>query len=152
MVAARLYRHDPSLVDDLAQEASIRLLRMARSEDIRSVEAAMKHVVRLVIIDHIRKRDPCATALPLEDHGDGALAAPARLMGRAASTILRAFEHGGLTQCCDRTRDVLDGLTWSEVARRDNRTETAVRKEWSRCVSALRDVIGDGGALLGEWG
>lgn len=148
MIAARLFRPEPSVVDDLTQEALIRLMRIARTQDVRNVEATMRHVVYWTVGDHLRRHTNDASLDDVGEHADGD---PAWAMQRAASTVLRFFESIGRGECSDRTRDLLAGLTWNDVAERDARSADAVRQEWSRCAKQFRAAYPSSAPLFAMW-
>src|SRR5258705_6621502 len=152
MIAARTYQCDAATIDDLTQEALVRLARVARKEEIRELEAMMHHVARLTVLDHITRMRRRRPQVELDDAvglDDGATRAAA--MVRAVATLLRFFEQEGLARCAELARAFLAGVDWAEVAATRTRTPEAVRKEWSRCAAAARQAIGSAGGLLSGW-
>lgn len=152
MIAARTYRCDAATIDDLTQEALVRLDRVARKEEIRELEAMMHHVARLTVLDHIsrmRRRRTEVDLVNAEGLDNGAARTAA--LTRAVATLLRFFEQEGLARCAELARALHAGVEWAEVAASHARTPEAVRKEWSRCAAAARQAIGSAGGLLSEW-
>jgi DNA-directed RNA polymerase specialized sigma24 family protein len=136
-------------LEDLTQEALIRLLRVVRREGVRNLEALMNHIVELTRNDFLkRKMRRQSREQPLDDlahvvsdpAGDAAshLEAIEQDPSRLAFLVLefvRRVRPGALSLCESKMR----GRSLEETAREQGRTPAAVRKEWSRVAQQFRD-------------
>ncbi len=143
---------DPALVDDLVQEACVRLLRAARREAVREPEALMTVLARRTWYDHLRRtvrtRERFA---PLgDDHdrvpapapgGDPRLGDPAE---RLVLVVQEIFAARGADECRGLLRDFLAATNWRTLAERLGVDHAALRKRWSRCLAVARaDLAAD---------
>ena len=158
VIRHRLARPDPDRVEDLTQEALIRLLRALRHEPARNLEGLMTEIARRTVIDSIRSRQRWDRLVrPLDEEIDD-------LPGASADALAEEFGDP-----LDRTRFVVleyfrvrspgchelallyfDQESWQAVSARIGKGYQAVRKQWSRCIESLREAARIGGGLLLE--
>lgn len=161
-LATRLRGVDPGEIEDLTQEAMIRLLRAVRREGARSLEALMTTIAERTRNDFLKKwmnrgkRDqPIEEFEPLlaEPSGDASAALQALEddPGRVAFLILQLvgrIQPSALPLLEAKMR----GKSLEEVAREQRRTALAVRKEWSRVAQKLRDYASAHPEAFGDLG
>jgi hypothetical protein len=141
----------------------VRLLRFSRRETIRNVEAAIVDIVRKTLIDHHRRQsrwEVVAAALRVEIESTGA---PGEANGEALADclgdpiertrfIVLGFFRDRSPRCHDLAAHYFDsGSDWVAVARRSGRSGEAVRQQWSRCVSVLRNELRRDQGVLWRW-
>jgi RNA polymerase sigma factor (sigma-70 family) len=149
-IRSRLGSADPHDLDDLSQEAMIRLLRFTRREAPESLEALARSIADRVSIDFIRRRsrwrlvlnenvdlaelDELIPAVSVEHWGD-----PSERVGRV---LTRCFQ--GAPECFRLAEKFLANVTWSVVAEELGQSHAAVRQRWKRCLDSVRkDLEGD---------
>ncbi len=148
------------LIDDLAQECLVRLLRYLRRERVQNLEALLTEVARRTAIDALRRRTRW-TALVREDETAIETAADPRARAESLGDPLERIEFVVLeyftardARCRDLAVAYFDGWDWKRVAAATGRSHDGIRKQWSRCVELLRAAAGAGGdpllAGLGE--
>jgi DNA-directed RNA polymerase specialized sigma24 family protein len=136
-------------LDDLVQEACVRLLRAVRREPVAQLEGLMATIARRTWADHVRRRilarrwfewsDARAAQTPdprpLHDPllGD--------LLARVELVVLESFHRQGRFECEQLTLAHFAGQEWSGFAADHGLTDVAVRKRWSRCLEMLRGEI-----------
>lgn len=148
-LASEVDAHEDAHVDDLVQEACVRLLRAVRRERVAQLEGLMATIARRTWADHVRRRilarrwfesndvraamtpDPRSLHDPLL--GD--------LLARVELVVLESFRRHGRAECQELAHAHFDGREWSAVAASQGLTDVAVRKRWSRCLELLRGEI-----------
>lgn len=158
----RRVRHTaPSLgdddVDEVTQEALVRLLRAVERTPIRNAEALMNEVARRTAIDHLRSRTRWSRLLsPWDGVGPPEDTLPVQApvgdpIERLRFVVLEFFVANE-APCAELARQHFAGWRWDEIAERTQRSAAAVRKQWSRCMQVLRERFaagpGDVGGLL----
>lgn len=147
-----LPRVEPADLEDLAQEALIDLVRTSRREPIRNLDALLNTLARRKAIDLVRRRARWnALVRPLSERDEHE--ASARWRGtdpaeRLAFVVLQFFARER-SACEPLARAFLAGHDWARVAGTMNLAATAIRKQWSRCVTHLRRTL-LGGAVASE--
>jgi RNA polymerase sigma factor (sigma-70 family) len=140
---------DAAELDDLAQEACVRLLRALRRERAERLEGLMATIAHRTWTDHLRRRvvarkwlarsDEAAVNTPdpraLRDHLLG------NVVARIELIVLELFHKHGMTECRDLARAHFDERDWRKVAADSGVKEPAVRKRWSRCLAFLRGEL-----------
>lgn len=131
----------PDDAEDIVQEAFARLEAYAQSHKVRSQEAFLMRAAINISRDEARRRR-VSPFEPGEINLDGVPDA-----SPDAHELLRARERvrrmgAGLQQLPERTRRCLlaqrlDGLTYSEIARREGQSISAVEKQVARAVVFL---------------
>lgn len=140
-------RHD---VEDVAQEAAIRLLRASRSSAaILEVDRLAYDIARKTIKDYVRRKtrwrrimtgmaDPTTLDRVGSPPSAGGIGDP---IERFRFVVLEYF-RGSAPGCEDLARVHFEGKeSWKDVALRTGATPESVRQRWSRCVASLRDRI-----------
>lgn len=159
----RVIRHrvghaDPSTIDDLTQEALVRLLRALRHEGARNLEGLMTEIARRTAIDWIRTRGRWGRLVrPLDDATDDPADPSVSLPDefgdpdeRIRFTVLEYFSARS-PGCHALAIAFFQDEDWQRVAERTGRGYAAVRKQWSRCIEALRQAARTGAGPLLEW-
>ncbi len=140
-----MYRRDDHLADDLAQEATIRLLRTLRREPAEDLERLMTTVASRTFADHLRRRqerpvapdDPAVLDLAAPDTaaGTGGERHPLDLLDVVVRELLRRQDP----LCLRLYRQWRARREWKAVAAAMNppSTAAAVRKKYSRCLQRI---------------
>ena len=157
-IAAQLRPLDGDALDDLTQEALVRLLRAVRREEATSLNGLMHEIARRTCIDLIRRRRRWSQVLcPMpEDAPDPEAAPPYEGSGlgdpleRIRFTVLEFFRMNQ-APCRDVAAAYFEGQDWRTLAARMGRSHAAVRKQWSRCVEHLRAAARSHPGWLAEW-
>jgi DNA-directed RNA polymerase specialized sigma24 family protein len=153
----RLDGVDPSDIQDVTQEAMVRLIRVSRTAQIRNLEALMLKIARRCSVDFFRKRQRWQVmSEPIEVHiesvADPRSDPPSRLGDpkERIEFIVLEFFHGRSEICWSLAMAFFEGRSWTSVARALSKSPEAIRKQWERCRLMLRKAIDeDGGGLLG---
>ncbi len=136
-------------LDDLTQEACIRLLRAMRRGGVREPEGMLVTVARRTWIDHLRRRrrqrqrfvampehldPPADTDEPLRaDLGD--------LAERLELVVQEVFVREGADACLTLAHAYFAAQDWKQVAAAAGDGYDAVRKRWSRCLVLVRRAL-----------
>ena len=157
----RLSRHldraDPATVEDLAQEALVRLLRATRREQPRNLEALMTEIARRTYVDFVRRRRvQHALFAPLDDADrtpDPAAEVIAEIgdpVRRVRFIVLEFFESRHAA-CLELATAFFSGKEWAALASERGLRPEAVRQQWLRCVNQLRRMAKNDKGLLQAW-
>lgn len=141
-IVSLMYRRDDALADDLAQEATIRLLRTLRRETPKELEKLMTTVASRTFADHLRRRqeppispdDPLFEKLSSEPAQSG-WRHPLDLLDVVIRELFRAQDP----QCLQLYRQWRVRREWRKVAEDMNPPSTAeaVRQKYSRCLKRV---------------
>lgn len=153
-----LHGRDADSLDDLAQEALVRLLRAVRRAGALNLEALMTSIAHRTAVDHIRRRHRWSRLVEsVPDPADAPGAATAPAAGPPDDSLERlrfvVLEHFAADSpgCHELARAYFESRDWRRVAQDLGRSHDAVRRQWSRCVDALRaEAARDGGRLM-DW-
>jgi DNA-directed RNA polymerase specialized sigma24 family protein len=147
-------------LDDLTQEASIRLLRCMRREEVRNLDALVQTIIGRTVMDFLRcRRRSAAMFVPLTDATLNrpeleveVEKVPKDFQERLEFTVLEFF-RARRSGCFDLAREFFRHRNWRSVARDLGSSHDAIRARWSRCLSALRRAVARDPALnpLWEW-
>jgi DNA-directed RNA polymerase specialized sigma24 family protein len=137
---------DAAELDDLAQEACVRLLRALRRERAERLEGLMSTIAHRTWTDHLRRRVAARKWLARSDAAAANIPDPRALrehllgnvVARIELVVLELFHKHGMHECHDLARAHFDERDWRSVAAASGVKEPAVRKRWSRCVAFLR--------------
>ncbi len=149
---------EPDLLDDLVQEACVRLLRIVRREAIRETDAILATVARRTWYDHLRRA--IRTRERFRDLGGAVpdVADPAPLweteLGdpaeRLCLIVQEIFVGRGADDCLELLRHFLAAAGWQQLATLQGVAYAALRKRWSRCLAVARASLADD-ADLAPW-
>lgn len=143
----RVRFEDPTLVDDLAQEAMVGIIRKSRTADIENLEAFENTVAHNVWTDHVRRRStwrrhfaavnevPDVAAPEADSAGDD----HGNPLARMLFLLLEFFQSrpGGCLPLIQQYV-ALERPDWKQVAEALAMSHDAVRKRWERCRATLR--------------
>lgn len=154
-VAANLHRSESHQVNDLADEALVRVLRAVRLEPPRNLEALATRISQRTCADYVRRRrrrTALHEALRFEagDDCSSLSSTGSDDVDRMRFVTLEFFRADEGTSCGDLARAYFSEMDWKDWAVRAGRSHAAVRQEWSRCVKKLRAAARAGGPLF-EW-
>jgi RNA polymerase sigma factor (sigma-70 family) len=144
------------LIEDLSQEAMVRVMRALRATQARNIEALTSEIARRTAIDHLRSRRRWEalvgpwTEEAEETAGPPRHGPPGDPLERARFAILGLFERER-SACLELAQQYFSDQSWSEVSERLGRTTDALRKQWSRCVAALRKAVRTDPDRLWRW-
>ena len=143
---------EPADIDDLVQEASVRLLRIVRREEVREMGSLLPTVARRTWYDYLRRvirareraSDPGEQreiAGQLSPGWNAELGDPAE---RLALVVQEFFVGRGARECLDLLRQFLSATSWQQLAGQQDVEPTTLRKRWSRCLAMARaGIVGD---------
>lgn len=142
---------DASDLDDLVQEACVRLLRASRRETIEDWGAMIATVTRRTFTDHIRRKQSArrkAAAFELESGGmpKDAAHASARLgtlADRLPLIVQEVFREHGSDECLELLDAFCAGRAWNEDVASRGLAAATLRKRWSRCLKIARAALGE---------
>lgn len=140
------YRLDDASVEDVVQDALMRLHRTVSRQPEAGGPGLMADIAKKSLIDHIRS---CMRRRRLmEDGGE----CPLEILGRAESieragdretretlraTIVELFEEH-CPECLPLALQRMEDLSWDEIAAGDSRTPAALRQVWHRGIERIR--------------
>lgn len=146
-IARQLGSVEPSDLEDLVQEASIRLLRTVRNEGVRNLGALINVVATRTAVDHVRIRVRWRRLFQLL--GDEAVewqrpaSAPENPLGdpeeRLELIVIEVFQKHR-TSCVELARAFFCCRDWITVARDLRLSHDTVRGRWARCLALLRKL------------
>jgi len=141
-IVSLMYRRDDALADDLAQEATIRLLRAMRREAPRELEKLMTTIASRTFADHLRRRQEQTIAPddPLLENMAAEPAAPGwRHPLDLLDVVMRELFRAQDPQCLHLYRQWRVRREWRQVAEnmKPPSTAEAVRQKYSRCLKRV---------------
>ncbi|MBK6735578.1 MAG: sigma-70 family RNA polymerase sigma factor [bacterium] len=157
-LARKLFREDHATLDDLTQEALVRVLRAARRDTVHNLEGLMETIAERTVVDFLRSRritrdgptvdpheqpDHPGLAFSPEDH-------PVPCLERLRFTVLEFFQENN-SGCLELARHYFANRDWLVVAQDLGRPHTAVRQQWSRCRALLRASARKDASWGWEW-
>ena len=153
----RVRFEDPTLIEDLTQEALVRILRASRATQIENIEAFENTVASRVWTDHVRRRSTWNRVFAAVDEVPE-MVAPEEVpagpdqgnpLARFQFLVLEFFQSrsGG---CIPLIQEYvrLERPSWKLVAENLGQSYPAVRKRWERCRAALLEAAE--GSVLSE--
>jgi DNA-directed RNA polymerase specialized sigma24 family protein len=136
---------DRDHLDDLVQEACVRLLRASRRGPVESPDALAATIARRTWVDHIRRRTRWRNLFVAETGQEAPALSGGPAFGdvrdRLQFIVTELLESNGSHGCLDLARAYFAERDWKTVAAAAGRSYAAVRKQWSRCVTEVRDLI-----------
>jgi DNA-directed RNA polymerase specialized sigma24 family protein len=155
-LVAELPGVERATIDDLVQEALIRLLRAVRRGEVDNLEALSTVIARRTAIDHLRGAWRRFFEQPGEeglDPPDPATLDPASSEPPVEMIAFCTLEYFRSTEspCLDLARHYFAGRDWTVVANLTGKSQVAIRQQWSRCVKALRDAVRSNKNPLWSW-
>lgn len=150
-LARRAGTGDREYLDDLVQEASIRLLRAVRRGPVNHVEGLAVTIAYRTWIDFIRRRMRCRKLFSAGAKTEATVGPEAFVWGDPAErlrfVVLELFDREGSTGCLELARAYFAEKDWKSVAASLDRSHDAIRKAWSRCVDTVRRMVKEDRAL-----
>jgi DNA-directed RNA polymerase specialized sigma24 family protein len=156
----QLDRLDESQIEDLVQEAAVRLLRVVRREGARNLEALMNLIARRTAIDFIRCRRRWAIIWePMTEvttnRPDSSAKMP-DILGdpqERVEFLVIEFFRARKGSCVELAMAFFRKRDWRSVSKEIGASHDAIRARWSRCVALLRrEAARDPGLLfLADW-
>ena len=153
-----VFRADDATLEDLVQDACVRLHRACRRTQVENLEGFMTTIAKRVALDHVRARS-LETALLTPMPEDFEAPAPAGSvpgchqgdpLDRFRFVVLEFFRLGR-SGCHDIALSYFANQDWARVAEKLKRSHAAVRKQWSRCVETLRLEAARDQSPLAAW-
>jgi RNA polymerase sigma factor (sigma-70 family) len=144
-------------LDDLVQEALVRLLRAVRREPIENLEALMTEIARRTAIDCLRRRTRWRAVIESEIPEGLEIADPNARADRVGDPLERVhfivleFFASRESRCRELAMAFFAEQDWNVVAQARGRSHEAVRKQWSRCLETLRSATRYDPGLLEDW-
>lgn len=153
-----LFSREGAILEDLVQEACVRLLRALRREPAINLEGLMTEIARRTVVDYKRRTIRArATFQPMGDETPDAPDPNARESGELGDPLERLrflvdqFFKVRSPECCALARAYFEREDWKAVAVRLGQGYDAVRQKWSRCLTRLRAAAREDGGPLLEW-
>lgn len=157
-LARTLFRTDPADLEDLTQEALVRLLRACRAREPQNLQALMRAIARRTAIDFIRRRERWARLVcrfaNAEAHAVPAGDPPPDTGGDPLERVrflVREFFAQRNRLCAELAEAFFAERNWQAVAEERRCSSEAVRQQWSRCVKALREAVRRGPCPTLRW-
>lgn len=156
----KLFSAQRSHLDDLVQEALVRLLRATRREPANNIEALMTLIAGRTLIDFTRRRRRHqALFVPLTDETDPVVQVqvpPPDVSRdpeeRVEFIVLEHFREAK-AGCYEIARAFFQKRDWNSVALERGASPESIRARWSRCVQHLRETVSRDPhlRLLADW-
>jgi hypothetical protein len=146
-------------LQDLIQEASVRVLRTLRREEVRNLEALMNDIARKTAIDFMRSRSRWSAMVLKVQHRQRDLAHGSNddpeFLGdpleRTRFVVLAWFRQNS-AGCHELAARYFTGTCgWPVLAEELGLTPQALRRRWSRCVERLRQAVQGDREFLWKW-
>lgn len=142
---------DREYLDDLVQEASIRMLRAIRRGPVDQLEGLAATIAHRTWVDFIRRRARCRKLFSAGAKTEATVGPEAFAWGDPAErlrfVVLELLDREGSTGCLELARAYFAEMDWKSVASLLDRTHDAVRKAWSRCIETVRRMVKEDRAL-----
>jgi RNA polymerase sigma factor (sigma-70 family) len=160
LLRQKLFAAQRSHLEDLVQEALVRLLRATRHEPANNLEALMTLIAGRTLIDFTRRRRRYqALFVPLTDETDPSaqIQVPPVDISRDPEERVEfiVLEHFRETKtgCYEIARAFFQKRDWNSVARERGVSPESIRARWSRCVQHLRETVSRDQhlRLLADW-
>lgn len=157
MLSRKLFREDHATLDDLTQEALVRLLRAARRDTILNIDGLMETIAQRTVVDFLRSRRIWDTQdIDVNEDPDN-LRLPKTFLDewppsceRVEFAVLEFFESKN-SGCLELAHHYFAERNWLEVARTLGRPHAAIRQQWTRCVELLRKTARSDAGFGWEW-
>lgn len=154
-IATRHRPRDAATLEDLTQEALVRLLRVIRREEVANMNGLMYEIARRTWIDHIRREKRVRVLIERAERDGESIRSPhdgdfGDPLERLRFMILEYFRTNR-APCHAIALVYFEGQDWKTVAGRMGRPYSAIRKQWSRCIQVLRDALGSNPSWLSDW-
>ncbi len=146
----QMNNEEPDQLDDLLQEASVRLLRAVRKTRPDDLEALMATITRRTWTDYLRRKITGRKYFaPVSEDGPPDAADPSSMPGddlgelrdRLELMVQELFDEQGHEDCRRLAIAYFDSRDWQEVSEEWQLSYAAVRKRWSRCLGVVRDAL-----------
>jgi len=144
-LARRAGSEDRAHLEDLTQEACVRLLRALRRESAEDLDALAFVIAQRTWVDFVRRRTRWRRVFAGGEERDAMAAAEesewAGSGERLRFIVLALFEREGRDACRELALAYFAEMDWKTVAAAFNQSHAAVRKRWSRCVEDVRRLL-----------
>lgn len=132
-------------VDDLVQEACLRLHRAARRAPVRDAESLASTIARRVWNDYLRRKIRARRYFAEDSEAEESVPFLDPMMGdlreRIELIVQEIFDAHGAVTCKRLAAAFFDARDWQAVSARSDSSHAAVRKRWSRCVALARRAL-----------
>jgi DNA-directed RNA polymerase specialized sigma24 family protein len=119
-LARRAGAGDREYLDDLVQEASIRLLRATRRGPVEQIEGLAATIAHRTWVDFIRRRTRCRRVFSPGERFEATVGPEAFPLGdprdRLRFVVLELFGREGSTRCAELARAYFAETDWKQVA------------------------------------
>lgn len=153
-VRRRLFRYGEADVQDVTQEAAIRLIRMLRREGASNLEALMSVICQRATTDFIRRQTRHPSPEPLDEQGPDSATPPNTLraseLERLQFALLELFRTQD-AKCHELATAYFKERDWRSVAKDLNESHAAIRQQWQRCRAKVKKVARRCPDYLLEW-
>jgi RNA polymerase sigma factor (sigma-70 family) len=144
----RQIRADAETLEDLAQEACVRLIRAIRHDPASDPAAYVKVVAQRTGSDYLRGIYRQRRLMESVETGELELAIAqahatdkGELIERLEFVVLELLEREQATECHQLARAWFDGRNWRDLAEQRKIAHSALRKRWSRCLERVRELL-----------
>ena len=141
-------RTDPETLEDLVQEACVRLLRALRQDPQIDPDAYVNVIAHRTGSDHLRGLYRQRRLIEAAQAGEveGVLPQAAELwkgelLERLEFLVTELFEQGGDGECTALSKAWFEEQNWRAIADQLGAEHATVRKRWSRCLEKARERI-----------
>jgi RNA polymerase sigma factor (sigma-70 family) len=149
----RQVQTDPETLEDLVQEACVRLLRALRQQPQIEPDAYVKVIAHRTGSDHLRGLYRQRRLVEAAQAGAVESALPqhtepwkGEVLERLEFLICELFEQSGDSECKELSRAWFEERNWREIAEQSGAEHATVRKRWSRCLKKAQERLAADGA------
>jgi RNA polymerase sigma factor (sigma-70 family) len=144
----RRIRADAETLEDLAQEACVRLIRALRRDPQLQPDAYVRVVAQRTGADYLRSLYRHQRLIEAVGRGELDAALPhavepskGELLERLELVVVELLDKAQASECKELALAWFNGVSWSEWAHARQLEHAAVRKRWSRCLDRVRQSI-----------
>lgn len=144
----RQVRVDAQTLEDLAQEACVRLIRALRHDPQLDPDAFVKVVAQRTGADYLRGLYRYRRLVQAAESGDVEAALPravepaaGELLERLELIVAELFDKAQEAECKGLALAWFNGRSWRDLAQAQGTEHAAIRKRWSRCLEKARQLM-----------